>query len=123
MTLIVDRITKRIPLLTLSYTLLKHNKKRSKKENENRKIKLKKKTMLYFPQDEIGNNFDQIGSMTQNHNSDFHLDSPAWESSNSHDISHGLFRVKHIFTVVDNILLKRTLEKEMERDCYWCEAY
>lgn len=54
---------------------------------------------MYFPQDEIGNNFDQSGSMREN--SEFHLDTPAWEFSNTHDISHGLFRVKHIFSVVD----------------------
>jgi hypothetical protein len=54
---------------------------------------------VYFPQDEIGNNFDQIGSVKQN--SDFHLDTTStWEFSNIHDISHGLFRVKHSFFCV-----------------------
>lgn len=48
-----------------------------------------------FPQDEIGNNFDQFGSMKEN--LDFHLDTSAWEFANKHDISHGLFRVKNIF--------------------------
>lgn len=54
---------------------------------------------VYFPQDEIGNNFDQIGSVKQN--LDFHLDTSTWEFSNIHDISHGLFRVKHTFFCVD----------------------
>lgn len=54
--------------------------------------------MSYFSQDEIGNNFDQFGSMKEN--SDFHLDSSAWEFSNLRDISHGLFRVKILFSVL-----------------------
>lgn len=60
---------------------------------------------IYFPQDEIGYNFDQFGSTRQN--SDFHLDTSAWEFPNSRDISHGLFRVKHIFLSLSfSVLIK-----------------
>lgn len=57
---------------------------------------------MYFPQDEIG--LDQFGSTKQN--SDFHLDTPAWEFPNSRDMSHGLFRVKHIFLSVFTTLFE-----------------
>ena len=62
---------------------------------------------VFSPQDEIGNNFDQIGSTKQN--SDFHLDTTStWEFTNVHDISHGLFRVKHTFFCVYTVRERKT---------------
>lgn len=68
----------------------------------------------FYPQDEIGNNFDQFGSMKDT--SDFHLvDTSPWEFSGTHDMSHGLFRVKHNFSVLIYRMNKRANGEESER--------
>lgn len=73
--------------------------KNDKKHNTKKSTKTPFFSCKYSPQDEIGNNFDQFGSMKEN--LDFHLDTSAWENSNKHDISHGLFRVKTYFSLFD----------------------